>query len=117
MLDIGMPPSLGLVKAAAAREDDVCTFQKLLLSGQQFGGSVSKRGEFVHAVIDRAVRHEMVRKRKHHRRVIPTNECAASLGHCFVEQLGKVNIVLAAHFGIDLGRENDHPGVGAGSRV
>jgi len=104
-----MPVLFRFIKAVAAREHEIGLRQQALLQRQQFGRRILEVGQFVHAVIDDAIRHDMLRKGQHHRRVVPADERSRFTCQIKVEQgLQPFSILCPVPICGQLGRDDDH---------
>jgi hypothetical protein len=94
-VDVGVAPGLGLVEAAAAREDDVGAGQEAVLGVDEAGGGVLEEGELVHAVVDDDLSgSEPVAVGGEHGRVEPADQrpVAADGGDVGLDEGGEVDV-------------------------
>src|SRR5690242_11387196 len=75
-VDIRMTMFLMFVQTMSAGEYYISALEKQLLASEKVGGRTLEERELVHAVIDGGARFQMIRKREHHRGVVPANKIA-----------------------------------------
>ena len=114
-----MPLALGFVQAVAAGEDEVGLRDQPLLERKQFGRRTLEVGEFVHAIIDDAVGRDMLRKRQHHRGIIPPKHgFRGAPAHDFTEKDSQRRGLLdQVEPGREVRRQHDHAALLAGGDV
>ena len=85
-MDVRVARALRLVQAVATGEHHVGRRHQVALEPGELGRGETEIGEFVHAVIDRARRPQMVGEGEHHRRVVPAHQPPGLPGQQSVEE-------------------------------